>query len=110
MGNSRQRALREIKEKMMNDKIIKSIREAEKKSHLEIYSTAKLFESGSWLQKPVKTVVDFKKWMMYNTLRWWKCQKIVAAIALPAAAIVQVEKKKVLLRYFGIQYLKCTTH
>lgn len=43
---------------MMNDKIIKSIREAEKKSHLEIYSTAKLFESGSWLQKPVKTVVD----------------------------------------------------
>ncbi len=43
---------------MMNNEIINSIREAEKKSHTEIYSTAKLFESGSWLQKPVKTVVD----------------------------------------------------
>lgn len=37
---------------------IESIREAERKSHEEIYSTAKLFEKGSWLQKPVKTVLD----------------------------------------------------
>lgn len=37
---------------------IDKIREAEKASHIEIYSTAKLFESGSWLQKPVKTVLD----------------------------------------------------
>lgn len=37
---------------------IKAIREAEKKSHLEIYSAAKLFEKGSWLAKPVKTVMD----------------------------------------------------
>lgn len=42
----------------MNSETLKSIRDAEKESHLEIYSTAKLFESGSWLQKPVKTVVD----------------------------------------------------
>lgn len=42
----------------MNTETLKSIREAEKESHLEIYSTAKLFESGSWLQKPVKTVLD----------------------------------------------------
>lgn len=42
----------------MKEDILKSIRDAEKESHLEIYSTAKLFESGSWLQKPVKTVVD----------------------------------------------------
>ena len=40
----------------MNTETLKSIREAERESHLEIYSTAKLFESGSWLQKPVKTV------------------------------------------------------
>lgn len=42
----------------MNIEKLNSIRDAEKESHLEIYSTAKLFESGSWLQKPVKTVVD----------------------------------------------------
>lgn len=39
-------------------KSIDKIREAERSSHIEIYSTAKLFESGSWLQKPVKTVLD----------------------------------------------------
>lgn len=37
---------------------VESIREAERKSHEEVYSTAKLFEKGSWLQKPVKTVLD----------------------------------------------------
>lgn len=37
---------------------VESIREAERKSHEEIYSTAKLFEKGSWLQKPVKTILD----------------------------------------------------
>lgn len=56
----------------MNNDILKSIRDAEKESHLEIYSTAKLFESGSWLQKPVKTVVDlldyFKDYRELNVL------------------------------------------
>lgn len=42
----------------MNSDILNSIREAEKQSHIETYSTAKLFESGSWLHKPVKTVLD----------------------------------------------------
>lgn len=42
----------------MNAETLKSIREAEKQSHMEVYSTAKLFESGSWLRKPVKTVTD----------------------------------------------------
>lgn len=42
----------------MNNETLKRIREAEKQSHIEVYSTAKLFESGSWLQKPVKTVID----------------------------------------------------
>ncbi len=56
----------------MNDEILNSIRNAEKKSHMEIYSTAKLFESGSWLQKPVKTVMDlldnFKDYTELNVL------------------------------------------
>lgn len=42
----------------MNSETLKAIRNAEKQSHIEVYSTAKLFESGSWLQKPVKTVTD----------------------------------------------------
>lgn len=45
--------------------MLEQIREAEKASHIEIYSKAKLFESGSWLSKPVKTVTGlfefFKK-------------------------------------------------
>ncbi len=40
------------------EKNISKIREAEKASHIEIYSSAKLFEKGTWLQKPVKTVLD----------------------------------------------------
>ncbi len=56
----------------MNSEILKSIREAEKQSHIEVYSTAKLFESGSWLQKPVKTVTDlfefFKDYKKFNVL------------------------------------------
>ncbi len=50
--------------------MLDKIREAEKASHIEIYSKAKLFESGSWLQKPVKTVMnilplfgDYKKFI-----------------------------------------------
>ena len=42
----------------MDKQMLNSIREAEKSSHIEIYSSKKLFESGSWLQKPVKTVTD----------------------------------------------------
>lgn len=53
----------------MNSELLKSIRDAEKESHLEIYLTAKLFESGSWLQKPVKTVIDMLDYFNnYNEL------------------------------------------
>ncbi len=51
---------------------VESIREAERKSHEEVYSTAKLFEKGSWLQKPVKTVLDilplFEEYETLNVL------------------------------------------
>lgn len=42
----------------MTTEKLTEIRKAEKDSHIEIYSTAKLFEEGSWLYKPVKTVMD----------------------------------------------------
>lgn len=37
---------------------LKQIREAEGKSHTEMYTSAVLFAEGSWLKKPVKTVTD----------------------------------------------------
>lgn len=37
---------------------LKEIRAAEKASHEEIYSTAGLFQPGSWLAKPVTTVME----------------------------------------------------
>lgn len=41
----------------MNDRLLQ-IRECERKSHEEIYEKAGLFQEGSWLQRPVKTVMD----------------------------------------------------
>ena len=37
---------------------LKSVRESERLSHEDIYSNAVLFEKGSWLYKPVRTVLD----------------------------------------------------
>lgn len=34
------------------------IRESEKKSHIETYTKNELYENGSWLPKPIKTVLD----------------------------------------------------
>lgn len=43
---------------MENNLRLQQIRESERNSHIEIYSGKELFESGSWLQKPIKTVLD----------------------------------------------------
>ena len=40
------------------DSRIKQIRESEKKSHIEMYSTEELYKSESWLKKPIKTVQE----------------------------------------------------
>lgn len=37
---------------------IKSIRERERYSHIELYSSEELYKEGSWLNKPVKTVTE----------------------------------------------------
>ena len=37
---------------------IEKIRKAEKKSHEEMYTRYELFKKGSWLEKPVKAVMD----------------------------------------------------
>lgn len=37
---------------------IKSIRESERNSHIELYSSEELYKEGSWLNKPIKTVTD----------------------------------------------------
>ena len=43
--------------KQMNDRL-KEIRKAEAESHTEAYTNYALFSAGSWLAKPVKTVLD----------------------------------------------------
>ena len=37
---------------------LKQIRESEKQSHIEMYSNSELYKEGSWLRKPIKTVLD----------------------------------------------------
>jgi 2-polyprenyl-3-methyl-5-hydroxy-6-metoxy-1,4-benzoquinol methylase len=37
---------------------LEEIRSAEQKSHIAIYSSATLFEKGTWLNRPIKTVMD----------------------------------------------------
>lgn len=37
---------------------VRRIREAERQSHIAAYASADLYDSGSWLSKPVKTVVE----------------------------------------------------
>ena len=43
----------------MNDETrLRYIRESERRSHEEMYSYEELFQKGSWLQKPIKTILD----------------------------------------------------
>lgn len=37
---------------------LQKIRESERKSHEELYSSKELYKEGSWLNKPIKTVLD----------------------------------------------------
>lgn len=42
----------------MTDIRLKQIRESEKQSHIEMYSNSELYKEGSWLRKPIKTILD----------------------------------------------------
>lgn len=43
----------------MNDETrLRYIRESERRSHEEMYSNEELFQKGSWLQKPIKTILE----------------------------------------------------
>lgn len=37
---------------------LKQIRESERQSHIEMYSNSELYKEGSWLRKPIKTILD----------------------------------------------------
>lgn len=37
---------------------LQQIRENERKSHIEMYSSEELFSEGSWLRKPIKTILN----------------------------------------------------
>ncbi len=43
---------------MIYENRLKQIRESERQSHIEIYSNSELYKDGSWLRKPIKTVMD----------------------------------------------------
>lgn len=46
------------------------IRQAEKESHIETYTTNELFQQGTWLQKPVKTVTNlYSLFDAYTSIR-----------------------------------------
>lgn len=45
----------EFAEMYMDERLIR-IRESERKSHTEVYMNEELYNSNSWLQKPIKTV------------------------------------------------------
>ena len=40
------------------DKRILDIRNAEKISHSLLYNTTKLYDPGTWLEKPIKTIIN----------------------------------------------------
>lgn len=40
------------------DMRLENIREQERKSHMEVYSSKELYTDGSWLRKPVQTILD----------------------------------------------------
>lgn len=42
----------------MNNSRLQQIRESERKSHIETYSNEAMYQEGSWLRKPIKTVLD----------------------------------------------------
>lgn len=45
-------------ESNMTDIRLKQIRESEKQSHIEMYSNSELYKEGSWLRKPIKTILE----------------------------------------------------
>ena len=65
---------------------IKSIRKAEAASHTEAYTNNVLFSTGSWLSKPVKTVLDlFPYFQKYQELRVLDLGSGVGRNAIPIA-------------------------
>lgn len=42
----------------MENNRLKQIRESERQSHIEMYSNDELYKEGSWLRRPIKTVLD----------------------------------------------------
>ncbi len=74
---------------------IAEIREAEKKSHIDVYTQKTLFEEGSWLAKPVKTVMDMLPLLDGKSVRVLDLGCGVGRNAIPAA------------RYFADRSVDC---
>lgn len=46
---------------------LEQIRENERKSHIQVYSSDALYQDGSWLRKPIKTVLDILPYFENST-------------------------------------------
>ena len=66
--------------------MLEEIRAAEVRSHIEVYSTHRLFEPGSWLSKPVRTVMDVLP--LYQEVLEFRCLDLGCGVgrnAIPVA-------------------------
>ncbi|MBE5906751.1 MAG: hypothetical protein E7277_08215 [Lachnospiraceae bacterium] len=70
----------------MNNSVLTIIRESEKQSHIATYTNEKLYQSDSWLKKPIKTV-DFLEIAIEKLLENAKEHKVEMSIRGVAKAI-----------------------
>lgn len=102
---------------MINERI-SAIRRAEAYSHTQAYTNLQLFEAGSWLSKPVKTVMDhvpaFRDYTEFRGLDLGcgigrNCIPVLKALDIPAATMdcvdilpLAIEKLRQNAEEFGI--------
>lgn len=73
-------------EQQVDDGHLASIRKAERESHLAAYDAFPLYAPGSWLAKPVKTVLDLlPRFAGYSSLRALDLGCGVGRNSIPAA-------------------------
>lgn len=69
---------------------LRRIRQSERKSHEELYSSEELYKEGSWLNKPIKTVLDILP--LFETYRELRVLDIGSGIGRNSIAIAQQYK------------------
>ncbi len=71
---------------------LNQIRESERKSHEKLYSCEELYQEGSWLNKPIKTVLDILP--MFAAYKELRVLDIGSGVGRNSIAIAQRYKEK----------------